>query len=328
MKTILFVSSVFLFLAGGGLKPTPAPASAAMPFVVAQTNNSTATSPVTPPTVELLDPGTGPKQELRFRPTANAKQTLTMTLNMDVVNSMAGQPAPTFKIPASVMTMDVLVTQVDANGDIHSEFSYTDADVGTDPSVPPELIDAMRSAIKQLVGLKGSFVTDNRGQVKSGRFALPEGSDPITKQLLEQMSNSLEQFSAPVPAEAIGKGAKWRVSSSLNVGGINLSQSAIYELVDLQNNVATLNVSMEQQAKSQTLTLPGLPTGATFTLKSLTSQGQGQMTMPLNAAGPIRSNMSMRSKSEMNIKEPSSGQEMPVETNISMQMTIESQNPK
>jgi hypothetical protein len=325
MKKILFVSSVCLFLAGGELKPAPVPVSAAMHSVVAQNDNSTQASPTAPTQVQLLNPGSEPRQELRFKPRVNAKQTMTITTNMDVATSIASQPVPKIKFPASVMKMEQVVTQVDANGDIHSQFSYTDADVVADPTVPPELLNTVRSEIKKVVGLRGSSIMDNRGQIKSGNIVLPEGGDPITKQLFNQMSNSLSQFSSPVPLEAVGKGAKWRVSSSLDIGGIQLTQSTLYELVDLKDNVATLNVSMEQQAKSQELTPIGVPAGTTFTLKSLNSQGQGQIIMPLDAVMPIRSNLSIRSNNGMSIKQGSSGQETTLETNLLMQMALESQ---
>jgi hypothetical protein len=329
MKKTLLISSFCFLLVGGGLKPASAPVSAETPFVVAQrSQDSTQTTPIGQTQVQLLTPGAEPKQELRFKPTVNAKQTLKMTLNMDIASSISDKPIPKVKIPSTVMTMDVGVTQVDANGDIHAKLSYTDADVVADSTVPPEVVNRMRSVVKKVVGLNGSFIFDSRGKIKSGSFVVPEGLDPLTKQLFEQVSSSLNQLSSPVPAEAVGKGAKWRASTALNLGGINLTQSAIYELVNLQDNVATLNVSVEQQAASQELALPGLPPGITFTLKSLNSQGQGQMTMQLDEVMPSRFSMSMRSNNEMNVKEPSSGKETTLKTNISMQMGLESQSQK
>lgn len=328
MKKILFVSSICLFLTGGGLKLTPAPVSASTPLRVAQNNGLTQTTPAAPNRLELLTTGAEPRQELRFKPRVNTKQTMTMTMNMDATASLAGQPMPKVKIPASVIKMDVLVTQVEANGDIHTKFSYTDADVVADPSVSPQMVNAMRSALKKMVGFSGSSISDNRGQIKSGSFVLPEGSDPLTKQLLEQLSNSLDQFSSPVPQEAVGIGAKWRVSSSLKPGGINLTQRAIYELVSLKDNVATFNISIEQQASAQQLPLPGAPSGVTVAMKSLTSQGQGQMTVPLDSVVPTQTALSIRSKNEMNIKDSRSGKDMLIETQMSMQINLESQLPK
>lgn len=326
MKKLLFAGSACLFLAGGGLEPASAvPVRTQTPFFLAQSNTSTPTPSTTPAQVELLSAGAEPRQELRLSAIPNSKEVMTITTNMEATSSVDGQSVPAFKVPASVMKMETRVTQVDPNGDIHAEFSYTDADIIADPSVPPELLNAMQSALNQLVGFKGSFVTDNRGQIKSGNFELPQGSDSMTRQLIEQVSNSLEQFSSPLPVEPIGIGAKWRVSSALNLAGMNLSQNAIYELVDLKDNVATLNITIDQQASTQRITSPGLPPGANLTLKSLNSQGQGQIIMSLNSTLPSRADLSISSQSQMNVKPPNSAEEMTIETNLLMQMVMESQ---
>lgn len=254
---------------------------------------------------------------------------MTMTMNMDVAMTLAGQAMPKIKTPATVMKMEALVTQVDANGDIHSKFTYTDGDVVADPAVAPEILEAVRSGIKKMVGLSGTLITDNRGQIKSSKITLPESVDPLSKNFLEQISNSLNQMSSPVPEEAVGIGAKWRISSQLKMGSINMNQSAVYELVSLKDNVATLNLTMEQQANAQEVTLPGIPTGsANISLKSLTSQGQGQMNLSLDSIMPTRSTMSISSQNEMIVKEASSGKETTIGTQMSMEMNLESQLSK
>jgi len=325
MKKTLLVSSFCFLLVGGGLKSTPAPVTAETSLRVAQLTNSTGQiSPSGQAQVQLLSLGAEPRQELRFNPKTNVQQTLKMTINMDITSSISNQAIPKFKIPTSVITMKVEVTQVDPNGDIHAKFSYTNAEVVDDKNVPPELINQMRLAIKKVVGLSGTFIFDNRGQVKSGSFVLPDGLDPMSKKLLDQVSNSLNQLSAPFPAEAVGKGAKWRVSSALNLGGINLTQNSIYELMNRQDNVATLNVSIEQQAQSQALTLPGLPSGVSVTLKSLNSQGQGQLLMPLDRVMPLSSMISVRSQNLMNVRDARRDKETTIETNLSVQIGLES----
>ncbi|HEY9599030.1 MAG TPA: DUF6263 family protein [Cyanophyceae cyanobacterium] len=329
MKKLLFASSVCLFLAGGGLESASAvPVRTQSPFVLAQSNNSTLTPSTTPAKVELLSAGAEPRQELRLSPIPNSKEVMTITTDMEASSNVGGQSVPAFKIPTSMMKMEVGVTQVDANGDIHAEFSYTDAEIKDDPSLPPQLLSAMRSALNQLVGLKGSFVTDNRGQIKSGNFSLPEGGDSMTRQLLEQVSNSLEQFSSPLPTEPIGIGAKWRVSSALDIAGMKLSQNATYELVDLKDNIATLNVTLDQQASAQQITSPTLPPGTSLTLKSMNSQGQGQIIMSLDSTLPSRADLSISSQTEMSVKPPNSGEEMTIGTDLSMQMVMESQKQK
>ena len=275
MKKLLFLGSACLFLVAG-IKTTPA-----TPLLVTE-SPAPATKTALPAQLEVLTTGTEPRQELRLKPQANTKQLMTITTNMDIANTLAGQAAPKIKTPATVMKMEALVTQVDGNGDIHSKFTYTEADVVADAAVAPEILEAVRSALKKMVGLTGNLITDNRGQVKASNITLPEDIDPLTKTLLSQISTSLEQMSSPIPQEAVGIGAKWRVSSQLKISSINMNQSTIYELVSLKDNVATLKVAVEQQANAQEITLLGIPTGgANVSLKSLSSQGQGQITLSL-----------------------------------------------
>lgn len=317
MKKLLFLASACLFLAGG--------IKTATPQLLAQ--NTQTTTPEPTQQLELLTPGTQPRQELRIKPQVNTKQLMTMTMSMDVANILGGQAAPKIKTPATVMQMEVLVTQVDANGDIHSTFNYTEADVVADASVAPEILEAVRSSIKKMVGIKGTLITNNRGQVKSSNISLPEDIDPMTKTLLAQVSTSLDQMSSPVPQVAIGIGAKWRVSDNLKISSIKMNQSTIYELVSLKDNIAILKVTVDQKADAQDVILPGIPTdSANVSLKSMLSQGQGQLTLALDSVMPTRSIMSIRSQSEMSIKETTSGKETTIGTQMSMQINLESQS--
>lgn len=324
MKKKLLVSCVCVLITAWGLKSTSTSVSAETPSTVKQLPSDTKTSPAVQPQVELLNAGAEPRQELRFKPTVNAKQTTTMNMDIDMAMSISGQSSPNIDFPATVMTMETVVTKVDASGDIHYQFSYSDVDVVGNTSVPSNVIDSIRSQLKKIVGLSGSVIVDNRGQTKQASFVLPQGLDESTKQTIEQMSNSLEQLSSPLPSEAIGMGAKWRVSSSPSLGGINLTQIATYELVSLQNGVATLNVTIEQQAAPQKFNRSELPPKVTLTLESYDSQGQGQVTMPLNRLVPIRSNVSMRSNSEMNIQEAGKAEATTMGTKLFIEMTLES----
>ena len=142
--------------------------------------------------------------------------------------------------------------------------------------------------------------------------------------MVGQMSKSLEQLASPLPAEAVGKGAKWRVSSSSDFMGMNVNNIATYELAGWQDGVASLNVSIEQQANPQNITSPQLPPGTTLTLKSLASQGRGAATMRLDRLMPFRSTASVSSNSEMSAKNAGSSEELTITTKMVMEMTLES----
>ena len=327
MKKTLFLASLCLATAGWAIELSPASLSAETPLVVQQPDRGVSAPAANSktPQVELLNPGVEPRQQLRLKPAIDVKQTTVMTVKMDMEISALGRSSPAAKIPVSVMAFETKVTKIDPNGDIHYEFAYTNADIAGDTgNMPPAVRDAMRSALKSMVGVKGSFIMDNRGFHKGGNFILPQGADNNLKQMVEQMSKSIEQLTSPLPAEAVGKGAKWRVSSSSDFSGMNMNVISTYELASWQDGVASLNVSIEQQANPQNLTSPQLPPGTTVTLKSFASQGRGATTMRLDRLMPFRSTGSVSSNSEMSAKTAGSSEELTITTKMVMEMTLES----
>ena len=326
MKKTLFLASLCLATAGWAIELSPASLSAETPLVVQQPDRGVSAPAANSKTaqVELLNPGVEPRQQLRLKPAIDLKETTVMTLKMDMEISAAGRSSPA-KSPVSVMTFETKVTKIDPNGDIHYESAYTNVDItGDTENTPPAVRDAMRSTLKSMVGMKGSFIMDNRGFNKGSNFILPEGADNNLKQMVRQMSKSLEQVASPLPAEAVGKGAKWRVSSSSDFSGLNVNDIATYELASWQDGVASLNVIIEQQANPQNITSPQLPPGTILTLKSFTSQGRGKVTARLDRLNPFLSTVSVSSNSEMSAKTAGSSQESPITTKMVMEMTLES----
>ncbi|MEG4963151.1 MULTISPECIES: hypothetical protein [unclassified Microcoleus] len=327
MKKTLFITSLCLASAGWAIELSPASLSAETPLVVQQPVRGVSAPAANSktPQVELLNPGVEPRQQLRLKPAINVKETSVMTVKMDMDISASGRSSPEGKIPISVMTFETKVTKIDPNGDIHYEFAYTNSDIiGDTGNMPPAAREAMRSALKSMVGVKGSFIMDNRGFHKGGDIILPEGADNNLKQMVGQMSKSLEQLASPLPAEAVGKGAKWRVSSSSDFSGINVNDIATYELDSWQDGVVSMNVSIEQQANPQNITSPLLPAGTTLTLKSFSSQGLGKVTGRLDRLIPFRSTVSISSNSEMSAKNAGSSEESTITTKMAMEMTLES----
>ncbi|MGB3236827.1 MAG: DUF6263 family protein [Geitlerinemataceae cyanobacterium] len=282
-----------------------------------------ATSPE--PAFSLLDAGVEPRQPLRFVPQANEMQTITITLQTNVAMAAGGQVLPSVDAPASTMTVESTITQVDDNGDIHYQMYYTGIEVGESPNAPPELRQVLEAQMQNLVGAGGTFVMDSRGHVKETNFSLSENADAMTQQLFQEVSQSVRQLSTPFPEEAVGLGARWQIAQALEVNGMELTQNAIYELVSLQDNVATLNISLEQQAPSQEIEIPGLPDGATVTLNSLQSQGEGQVTIQLDRLMSESGTMSMQSDTDMKISQAGMSEEMPMTSSTTIQMDWRSQ---
>jgi hypothetical protein len=295
-------------------------------------NNSIPPSLLTPQVeigkleLEMLSEGEEPKQKLRFKVANKGKETATLVMNMESSNNLAGNPVPAVKLPINVVEMQTEITQVDPNGDMHVQFRYPNVQVVvTDDKVSPEVTKLMRTLMPKLTEIKGEFVIDERGQTKSSKFALPSENDPLSQQLSSQLANSFNQLSSPIPEVAIGKNAKWRTINSVKVNGIEIKQIANYHLKDLQNNLATIDIKLEQKGEPQTINLPGLPPELAVNLKSFSTQGSGRMKISFDRLLPLSSTAVLISTAEMSVKIPGGDKELTTKIDTSIDMSIRSQ---
>jgi hypothetical protein len=326
MKKSIIITGIAFFLAGMGMK-TSYVVNAKTPTIkpTISQNNTPKVTPVAKAKIELLSTGAEPRQELRIKPVAGTKELANMKIDIDMAMSVEGKSLPAFKMPATVMKTDVVVTKVEPNGDIHYEFSYKDVDIQGDTSLPPAAISQMRGEIKKLAGMKGTAVIDSRGQTKQANFSLPPGANNTLKQYIDQFSNSMQQLSTPFPQEAVGVGAKWRANESVNVSGMTVNQNALYELVGIKDGVATLNITIEQQVPGeQKLNLPEAPQGINMTVKSYDGKGQGQAQISMSKLMPISSKVSLTSNSLWGMKPVNGKEETTMNQQMSIQMSIDS----
>jgi hypothetical protein len=319
MKKVLWIGTALLLSGGCGVV-----AAVAQQPAVAPKPSETKTPAPSRPVLELLSAGAAPRQILRYKPAVQSKQTATITMNMEMGMSIAGEPVPIGNLPGTAITFETLVDQVEPNGDIHYQFRYMNVDLVGSSTLPPAQRAQLLTQIQKLKGVRGTVVVDNRGQTKFGKFDLPPDLDNGDKKMLKQISNSVEQLSSPLPEPALGVGAKWRVLSAPKLNGIQLKQVTTFELVSVQAGSMTLNVAQEQQAAPQQMSTTQLPKGKTLNLKSLSGKGQGQLFVKLDHIVPINSNLSAQMQSEMESPNPP-GEPMKMTTNIKMQLNLKSQ---
>jgi len=324
MKKVWFLSSLLVLFAGTSVLLPSASVNAQPPDAIAQQSPS---APIVPQTqVELLNAGAAPRQQLRFSPQVNHQQTLKMTLNMDVKTLLNGQDSVPFTSPAMVMVVQTDVTKVDTNGDIHLNFVYTDAAAIPGSGTPPVAVNAIDTYLKTLVGLKQALVMDALGNAKQPLdFALPATLDPGSRQLLQQIADSFQQLTVPLPQGAVGIGAQWRATQSLNLNGIALTQTVLYEIVNLQGNAVTVKATVDQQAPPQELQL-GQPADIAINLLQLASQGSSTFTFSLDRIVPDRAEATITTNTRMMARdETGHARSNQIETNAIIKMKLEPQ---
>lgn len=218
------------------------------------------------PAVTLLDAGAAPRQELRYRLEAGRTEHGALSTSMQ----MSGTNMPVVSGPPMTVRMMMRTTDVSADGVARYEFEVTSVDAGNGAS----------PVLDRAIG--GWARIDARGLFLEGDFALDAmagGAEP--EQMLGELNQSIQEMSAPFPVEAVGAGARWQVTSSIDAGGFTAGQTAEYTLLSRNGDQIELEVTVSQSAASQPVSMPGMPPEIQARLESLEAAGSGTMNVNL-----------------------------------------------
>ncbi len=287
-----------------------------------------ATQPVSAPTVTLLEAGARPRQALRFMPQIGSGQTMDMTMRMSMTQSIGDMAMPEMKLPGVRFTMLTKVVQVKENGDVQFRFTCTDADIVEEPGVAASRADAMRTSLKEAVGLRGTGLMSSQGFTKEADFEMTGDIDPMAAQHVESLKQAVKQLSAPLPKEPVGVGAEWRVDQTSTMHGMLIKQTSTFKLTRIEGDRLQLDVKVKQTADAQTISPPGAPAGTTVNLNSLTSEGSGKMVLMLTQLMPINSQMNVTSDTSMSIDAQGRKQEMSQHMEMSVKMETREPPPE
>lgn len=268
--------------------------------------------------VELLEAGAAPRETLRFTPTKGTKQTVVMTMDMQQQMTINGNPLPAPKLPVQKITIQFEVKGVTPAGDSQLGYEYTQWEVVREEGVQPAVADQIEKLLKPMIGTTGSVTVSNRGFPSENDVEIPAGVAPQLRAMVDGMKQSMDRLGAPLPEEPVGVGGKWRVSAEVVANGVTVDQVSTYELLSADNGVYSLGITIDQLAKKQKVNPPGLPPGAEIELTSLDSTGQGKMTLGKDLVVPRKSDMQLKSSSDMQVNAGGATQKMNVDMEVTM----------
>lgn len=267
------------------------------------------------PQVTLTNPGSAPRQLLRYD-FANMKlETMIMEMAMAMSMDIGGMKQPKTQLPTTKTTMVMKPTGVNSDGDLTYQFELTEIELVNTEGVNQFIVDAMKQQLDSSVGLKGIGTVTSRGITSQAEFQLPDNATPQLKESLSNLKLSVQQMSSPLPAEPVGQGAEWEVAANIQNGQMNIQQTTRYTLTQLDDNRVSLAVKVTQSAPKQSIKVPNAPANVQVTLESMDSSGTGDMVLSLSNLVP-KSSIAMTTKNVVT----SGGQR--VTTEMTMDMNI------
>jgi hypothetical protein len=229
-------------------------------------------------------------------------------MTMDMTMNMGGMGAMT--TPTIRMIMDGKITESLPNGEARYELVLTEAEAVNKPGAMPQVVEAMQKAFNAIKGMKAAATINSQGQNRDFKMEMPAGADPMMQQMLSE--NQLEQMSAQLPSEAVGKGARWTAKNDIEQNGMKISQLTTFELVEISGDKGKMKVTVEQSAPKQTIS----QNGVSAELTDFKSGGTGETEFDLTHLVPT---MTMSLKSNYTVS--AQGQTMPFSMDLTMNVS-------
>ncbi len=270
--------------------------------------------------VEVLDPGAEPRRELRYTMRKDDVGGLAMTMDMTMKLRLADQPPRTTLVPRMVMSFDVAITQSEG-ADVQITSTIREARAEPRDGVDARTAQALSPKLARMAGIVTKAWMDPRGNVRDTSAELPPGAPAELEATLDQVRQAIEGASVPLPIEAVGIGAKWRVLKRVVSGGLDVVQVVSYRLDEMQGDVIVLDAVVVQFAGADTAQPKGVP----VRVLHFGSTGSGQSKVDLR--GPVIPNAAAQSDTAMEMQVSAGGVEMNTAVDVQLQMQLTPTEP-
>jgi hypothetical protein len=250
-----------------------------------------AQTPAPIPTVEVLEAGKAPLEQLRLAPVGSASQRSAMTVTFAIQQS--GVSSASVKPPPTKATVETTLQGVTPEGNLQVSFSYPSFEVLKGGDASKSARRRIEQAFAGLKGLSGQLTITPQGVLVDSALNVPPDLDPSVASLVTQLADQLRTLAIPFPEAAVGIGARWRASTDLSLNGIEANQVYEYTLKKRNGSKIELGVRGTQTAGKQSVELPNVAPGVQLTVQSYKTTFRGNnsvdLTSLLPVAGEIRS---------------------------------------
>ena len=279
LRALAAATAAALLLAGCGTAEDDAPTDTDV-----STSPSAISLPVTPVTIELVDPGAEPRSSLTYEPAG--EQSVVLTTSSTVSQQIDDQAAQDFSTPEITLPLTAQAPESDAGGEIRLR-------IGTPMSADQRLTEALAVAEGSEAGLT---VTDT-GAVTALSISPNADAEDAARAAIEQALNQAVYRSISFPSEDVGVGAVWTTEQQV-VSGLTLNQTTTATLRERDGDRLTIDLRIDQtpvpdivyvsianSPESATLELPD--DAGQLAIDTYTMSGTGTLEFDLGRSLPV-----------------------------------------
>lgn len=267
---------------------------------------------IPPATVTVEDAGAEPRRALRLALAAGAEQRVAVSLGLSMAMTLGGKEIPKATLPPARLVVKVTVEAVDAQGGARYALEVEDA--GFDEVAPDAagVVARLEAGLAAVKGLRGAGAVSARGLAERAELAAPAGVGPEVAQLVAAFRQALAQLAVPLPEEAVGLGARWRVEQRVDQGGLAVTQTATFTLTSLDDAGLSAEVTVAQAAA------PGGAVAGGGELTSFSGGGQGKTTLAFGQLVPTMASSTIHTEAAGELGEGEAAQAMTLSMDVVM----------
>ena len=260
-----------------------------------------------PARLKLLDPGQSPRRKLRYSWRPGQRETLVMDLRTSASTEEGSSKQPEIQLPPVHIVLAIDPLDTSPAGDLSFAWRVTSTAVNPDAQTPATLTDGMRAEVAAIEHLSGTAAVTSSGistrisidpeqwhEVDAGARSQAGASDVeggasaagVTRQMVEQVRQTLRDVAAPFPEEEVGVGARWQKLSQLASRDARVTQTEVFTLAKLTASTGALDDILAQTAPPQPLLSPGGAPGTQARIESMLASGDGKTQFDLTRLVP------------------------------------------
>jgi hypothetical protein len=134
------------------------------------------------------------------------------------------------------------------------------------------------------------IVISDRDLVESIDVEFDDAVPEFARGIMGQYMSAMKASVVALPEEAVGPGARWRQQIKMRSNNVRVVDDAIYELLEVNDDVVVIARKDTQRAPRQAMPLPG---GGSAELLSLAGVAHSSLTVDLRAYLPTRDEASL-----------------------------------
>nr|WP_246220781.1 DUF6263 family protein [Phytoactinopolyspora mesophila] len=167
--------------------------------------------------------------------------------------------------------------------------------------------------LDSLTGISGTLSTDHSGAFLDGNIST-DGLGPEAESLVEQTEQQLADLTVALPAEPVGPGGLWEVTSSFESGGVAYCNQATYTLAEFDGERYDLDIETTQTVQPTTIEEHGVTIEILRGSGNSSGRSSGSLDSPIAASG----SSTTTTRTEMRIERNGSTQFQDVEVRLEL----------